>query len=305
MIERRDAVWDALGLGKPYDTMPPRADIDDEALLFDGLGRSEDKHAYLAEIFDDRGDVLPTSRAALAAKLGDLRLVATPKLIHRLGACAKVRLEVVAASPYTGLLAPNAVVHGILRASLTSLGRFAPGIAMKWFPAEGPSENVVANETFEGFPDSEGFFARPFRTELAPPHTSPFGRTEHKAAGHAAAGLFQATLAWWQANPRDDVPPNPLKLDLRPLCSVDVSGRAVELPRAPASLTFRGDRDANAQCRDGAEDFRVGLAQIRPAELLDVYDDHDVHLGTVHLEDRFVSSPGGDALLYFHHPFPR
>lgn len=299
--ERRDRLWDELGLGSAYASLPERLAPDDRLLLMHGLARAADKNAYLSESFGDEVDRMPPSRAALAAELGDPRLEAAPRLFHRFGTCAKVRL-VIGDSPYTGALATGAEVHGICRASVTSNAVYAPGLGLKWLLG-GRTVSFVAAHSFEGFPEREGFFAHPVRTVLDPPETD-FFRTpiEDKALAHAAAGLFQGALAWWRRR-AEPTPPDPLKLDLTPLCAVDPGGAPIAAVRAPDVLVFHGRPEMQRAYQEAEGDFRARLAALAPGPLYTVADGEGRHLGTMHLEAPFVASLGGEQIVFFQHPF--
>ncbi|MEZ4236968.1 MAG: hypothetical protein R3F59_12610 [Myxococcota bacterium] len=239
--EERDRCWTALGLHHPYATLPERPQ--DFQLLFLGLAQASDKNAYLAEVFAHRGDRLPPSRAELLRRVGRA-YGPMPKLFHRLGTCAKVSLR--GASGYGGMLADGAVSHGICRASIAARGQgFSPGIALKWPVDGGDSVNLLANHSFAGFADRQGFFGGPVRTVLDPPTSGLFDAIAVKAAAHALAGVFQGALAWWRRD-AGPVPPDPLVLDLSEVCAGGEAPRfLVFQPTSRARTAYRGSGAAD------------------------------------------------------------
>lgn len=268
--EKLDLLWE-LASATPYD---------EEALPRAVPGPWGRRHlfraGYDAKSFTHGSDVLPAGRE---------------KLLHRRGACAKVRVTIEESRGFTGIFASGA--EGLIRFSDAIGGpEFVPTLALKFPIDAGRSLNFFANPGEARSPKDRDFFSTMFSNSMP----APDGALAKLIAGRfeAASKSLGATRVY--AN----------YLPLHHLAGANVDGSAVDSPVVPDRLELRATKEARAAYREGV-DFRLGLAALEPGtrvfEIASAprIDAEAEPIGHLTLVTRVVASPFGDDRLFFQH----
>ena len=223
------------------------------------------------------------------------------KLIHAFGAEARLRLVISpgAADAYTGIFGRGApcVIGRFSLAAKPSPDASIPGLALKIFiSGDHPSVNLLLMHAIDDQP-GHNYFSQTFSNILPAPVA--FSKRMLAAGFERSAVQFGA---------KD---PNPGRLTLENLASVQVDGRHIDRPRTPYQLLFKPTAQARAlmQGASAQDDFRRQLAGLPVGRA--VYDIYTLEqgepaenarlLGQLVLSDPVVSSRYGDERLYFQH----
>lgn len=224
-----------------------------------------------------------------------------PKIIHTQGAVAAIIYEPLAASEFSGVLAPPPVggARGVVRMSLAvpPKGKRAitPGIGLKLFVDGGPSLDLLAMNHTVGQGRDFNLFSHTFTHDLRDAHNEL--RPPQK--------LMKRMFARVSNEPR--------WLTIDHLAAVTQTGEAVAVPKVPERLVFRPHPDV-AQVFRGrqGEDYRDTLARIPVDAVLYTVEavgagpnDGPLQIGVLRLTRTFVSSAGGDRLFFRHMVDPR
>ena len=210
------------------------------------------------------------------------------KLVHALGAVAKVEFLPDASTPYTGMFKGGV---GVIRMSLAKdpgADGFVPGVALKLMSDGIPSANMEVMLSIDGQGANFDFFANTFSNII--PDAVGFG-------SKIIVNIFSKVSA------------TPGHLDVNGFAAQDRRGRAVSAPVAPAQVFFVPAASVRAVPRRNSPDvdFREDLAAIPDGSTLyDVYGAHAVgeapsHIGTVITRSEVISSRFGDEGLFFKH----
>ena len=219
--------------------------------------------------------------------------VGRKKLIHTYGSSAKVRLEVEASSPFTGLFESGGT--GIARLSLaTHSGDFTPGIGLKILVDGKPSKNFQVMYSLDGQGKNRNFFANTMTNIVAPPRAIPL---------KILANAFALALKFLS-----NAPENERTLPLQEAASVTASGATVESPVVPYQILFKPEPAIQtAMSREAPSDLRVQLSHlVEGSSLYAVWlkessESAPVYIGRLILESPFIASAYEDESLFFQH----
>lgn len=236
------------------------------------------------------------------------------KMVHPFGAVASFDLVVDPASTYTGVLAPSAVVHGVLRASLggdPNVIGFTPGVAFKFLLDGKPSLNVVAMHSLMGQKSDTNFFRHPFSNEVPEPHTN-VARSSWLDWAKADAFALAQNIVFAPALARGPETPTPNNIRVDHLAMRTADGALVPdaerkhpshlVFRAPQHLISWWDRPEHRRF-----DYRDMLGALGAGTVLyEVYGKAnaaapEVRIGVVRTTSAFVASTWGDYRLFFRH----
>ncbi len=229
---------------------------------------------YLRASVEHESDELPPGRA---------------KLVHRYGSVARVRFEVTAERPYTGLLRGSH--EGLLRISAAVVSpSFTPALALKLLVDKRPSANILAMYRNDGEGKNHDVFAVAYSNAVKPATRFPgtlLGRRFQRVAEVLGGARLYGSY-----------------LPLHDVVGVHGDGTVVENPVVPDRLVFQPLIKPSAV---PITDFRkqlAGLSENTP--LFDVQvarsiDTQPEPLGRLTLLSRFVASTYGDDVLFFQH----
>jgi hypothetical protein len=232
------------------------------------------------------------------SRTADLMEPGRPKVIHALGAVARVELETDRDSPFTGLLAPPPAggATGLIRLSLVAkvVGRaaYTPGFGLKFLIDGGPSADLLGMNHVVGQGRDFDLFSNTMTTDLSEEHQ------ELRPPQRVMGALFRRVSA------------QPRRLVVTHLAGRFRNGVTVPEPVTPRRLVFHPTPEAKQVFAGQAGvDFRRVLAEVPAGTVLyDVeglgsLDDGPVPdgpVGVIRTTSAFVSSDGGDR-LYFRH----
>jgi hypothetical protein len=232
------------------------------------------------------------------SRTSDLMEPGRPKVIHALGAVARVELETDRDSPFTGLLAPppDGGAHGLIRLSLVArvVGRaaFTPGFGLKLFIDGKPSADLLGMNHVVGQGRDFDLFSNTMTTDLSEEHG------ELRPPQRVMGMLFRR------------VSHQPRRLVVTHLARQFRDGAAVADPVGPRRLVFQPTAHAKRVFAGQAGvDFRRVLAEVPTGTAL--YDVEglgsldegpipDGPVGVIRTVSPFVSSDGGDRLFFRH-----
>lgn len=242
-----------------------------------------------------------TRRAELDKALtrtADLMEPGRPKVIHALGAAARVELETVADSPFTGLLAPPPTggFSGLIRLSLVAkvVGRaaYTPGFGLKALIDRKPSADLLAMNHVVGQGRDFDVFSNTMTTDLSEEHH------ELRPPQRVMGVLFRR------------VSRQPRRLVVTHFTDQSRDGSAIADPVTPRRLVFHPTADAKRVFAGQAGvDFRRVLAEVPTGTVLyevqglgSLEDGSapDGPVGLLRTTSPFVSSDGGDRLFFRH-----
>lgn len=227
------------------------------------------------------------------------------KLIHAFGAEARLRLVInpAATGSYTGIFHSGApcVIGRFSLATKPAQETSIPGLALKIFiDGDQPSVNLLLMHSIDE-QAGHNYFSQTFSNILPAP--------EAFAKRMLASGFERSAV---QFGAKD---PNPGRLTLENLTSIEVNGRRIASTHTPYQILFRPTTSARAlmQGASAQDDFRLKLAGL-PVEQA-VYDIYTMAegdspesaslLGQLVLTAPIVSSSYGDERLYFQHNMAR
>ena len=237
-----------------------------------------------------------TRRERLAETLhrtSDLMEPGRPKVIHALGAVARVELRTADDSRFTGLLGPPPAggAIGLLRMSLvakvTPKAAYTPGFGLKLLIDGKPSADTLGMSHVVGQGRDFDLFSNTMTTDLSDEHR------ELRPPQRLMSVLFRR------------VSRRPRRLVVTHLADQHRDGTAVDRPAAPRRLVFH-PTDAAREIfeRQAGVDFRRVLADVPAGTAL--YDIEglqaggDGPVGVLVTRSPFVSSDGGDRLFFRH-----
>ena len=236
---------------------------------------------------------------------GDELEAGRSKLIHAFGTEARLRLEVnpAAIDRYTGIFHSGApcVIGRFSLATKPTQDTLIPGLALKIFiDGAQPSVNLLLMHSIDE-QAGHNYFAQTFSNILPAP--SAFAKRILTSSFKRSAVQFGA---------KD---PNPGRLTLENLASIQVNGHRIANPHTPYQILFRPTALARAlmQGSSAQDDFRLKLAGLTVGQAVyDIYtlDEGDSPekaqlWGQLVLAAPFVSSRYGDDKLYFQHNMAR
>ncbi len=236
---------------------------------------------------------------------GDELEAGRSKLIHAFGAEARLRLVInpAAADSYTGIFHSGApcVIGRFSLATKPAQDTSIPGLALKIFiDGDQPSVNLLLMHSIDE-QTGHNYFAQTFSNILLAPRA--FAKRMLTSGFERSAVQFGA---------KD---PNPGRLTLENLASIQVNGRRIANPHTPYQIFFRPTAPARAlmQGASAADDFRLKLAGLPVGQA--VYEIYTLAegdspgnasvLGQLVLTAPVVSSRYGDETLYFQHNMAR
>ncbi len=260
---KEDLLWDQRIVPSKYTTLPP----------FKGPDLIAIARVDLRVTLDRRSDEMPPGRI---------------KLVHPLGALAKVEFVPEPGSPYTGLWKGS---EGIARFSLaTSPGtnNFTPGLAVKMFIDGKPSSNLQFMFSIDGQGKDFDFFSNQFTNLIEKPRgigTNLIGAIFKKAT------------------------PFPNFLDLVDFGRFDRSGKLEDHQKSPRVVQWVPTFGVRKIARSNTPtvDFRTDLAKVPSGTILYdaiAIDKSGAPIGKVgHLVTRseIIAASYGDQKLFFKH----
>eukprot|EP00455_Lapot_gusevi_P047068 TRINITY_DN6303_c0_g1_i1.p1 TRINITY_DN6303_c0_g1~~TRINITY_DN6303_c0_g1_i1.p1 ORF type:complete len:335 (-),score=57.50 TRINITY_DN6303_c0_g1_i1:114-1118(-) len=226
-------------------------------------------------------DILPASRSK--------------KLIHSVGAVAKVRFVWNGSHPYTGMF--RQAESGLLRASLatrpSSFSPVIPGLSIKVLRDGVPSANTFAMYEMDGQGDDANFFRHPLCNHVADRPDLPLLYKTLFLKFNSASG-------------------SPGMVGLLDWSKLSENGTQHDPPRFPFALVFQPNPAITALFSPQSyDDILPALTRhLHPPQVLyKVYAASDMqsvsleYLGYIQLSSVFVLSRFGDEQLFFRHPF--
>ena len=278
--EKADAMWNDRILASRYAQLPPLTSVGFSDFL------AVTNRAFSRKAFTNEGDELEAGRK---------------KRIHAFGAEARLNYEPIPSpqNRYTGVFQSGAAcaIGRFSLANKPTADTSIPALAIKFFvDGNHPSLNVHLMNSVDGQAGHD-FFATEFSNILPPARAF---------ATQLLDRSFRAVAE--ELGARD---PNPGRLTLDHLASMQPDGTAVRDPVAPYRIILKPTATARSLMPDAGadDDFRVRLAAL-PTGVV-IYDvlalDADEAaaearlIGRLRLASPVVSSRYGDETLYFQH----
>ncbi|XP_055327354.1 uncharacterized protein LOC129580719 [Paramacrobiotus metropolitanus] len=222
-----------------------------------------------------------------------------PKLIHTFGSAAKVTLKIFPNSTYSGLFKANSSNLGIARLSLAQQddSNYIPGMALKFLVSGKPSHNLQVMNSVDGQGANKNFFAKTFTNFI--PEAESLKLKFLATRFHAAIESL--------SDKECERPLDEGKLPLLTPASLEHSGSAVGLPKAPTVLNFVPN-PAVGWKESSTDDLRVNLAKIPVGSVLYTVkakatqtSTKEDPIGQLVLDSSFVASEYEDKTLFFKH----
>jgi hypothetical protein len=257
--------------------------LDSEGMgFYDWINRMSP--SYLAKAYSTKGDLLEGGRT---------------KCIHKRGIVALATFTSIETDyKFTGLYAENSPI--LIRISLKEHSEtiYEPGIALKFFIDNKPSENILAMSVGSKNPNP---FTHSYTTTLPEP-SSALSFTGLCLNREAAA---LETLGRG--------PGNPLVLSCEPLARISTEGKTIHNPKFPDKIEFRPTTEATNLlanedirgdiCNKSREKTKTG--EQKGMALFSVFANkigqEPKEIGKIVLKSEFVTSDFADQYLYFRH----
>ncbi len=287
--EKMNLLWDDYIMSSKYKILPKLDDADAFGLFSLTLtNQMKDKMDYTSDVVP-KGWVKP---------------------IHSRGSMAKIRFKSSKEHPFTGLY--NQSSCALIRLSLTNNPHqkhilkpgqkrgVAPGIALKFFVDEKPSQDLSLLTTLEGQGNNHNFFLETFFSSII-----PIGSGFDMKVVHT---LFETVSKY------------PERLSVSGMSEWTLHGENVSKPVSPTQLFFVPAYQASEKEEDIREKFHriprgttlfhvYGYVSKSPKEDYKNYSkqqgfkflDKSFHIGEIITESEFISSAFGDHDIFFKH----
>lgn len=229
----------------------------------------------------------------------DLMEPERPKIIHTVGAVARVELVIEPDSPFTGVLAPppaggaTGLVRISLAAPVSGQKSITPGIGLKLFVDGRPSLDLVAMNHTVGQGRDFDLFSNTFTHDLT-------GEHDQLRPPQKLMSFFFTKVS-----------EQPRRLTIDHLAAVHADGSPVAEPIVPERLVFvPHEQTRSIYAGAHGEDFRDPLLNIRRPRLRTLWRvdavgageaGRDRPIGHVRMAGPFTCSLGGDRLFFRHH----